>query len=394
VELSGRARLGLGDNVLAQTAARLEAQGVAVTALTDTNPTRHGLSDPAVIAALAAAARRSGYYEPSPRGPLEAREALAARFGGSPEQYWLAASTSEAYAWLLALVADAGGVVAVPQPGYPLVEPLARLAGLSTIGYPLHYVAGHGWVYDLAGFGAAADRAAATVLVDPGNPTGAYLAPATAAQVAELALRHASVPIIDQVFYTYRLTDGGGEGPRGAELPEWDAPGAPLSFRLDGLSKLACAPGVKLAWIRLAGPAGEAAAAAKALDAIADTYLNVSTTAALALADILQQADRIGEALRGRLRRNLRALAQALAPAATVRRVEGGWVAIVDPVVVPEGADPALWLLEHAHLSVHPGWLYDLAENDAIVVSLLPEPEQFDAGIAALRAGLDRLAAS
>ncbi|MDR1798985.1 MAG: pyridoxal phosphate-dependent aminotransferase [Bifidobacteriaceae bacterium] len=394
MRIAERAGAGRAPNALALSAARLRAEGVQLTDLTDTNPTRHGLADPAVWEAVAMAARGAPRYEPEPRGPLVAREALAEHFGGGPGEYWLTASTSEAYSWLLTLLAEPGGQVAVPRPGYPLVEPLARLAGVKAVGYPLHYVAGHGWIYDLAGFEAAATGAAAAVLVNPGNPTGSYLSAGTAAQVAAVAKKRDSALIVDQVFYSHSLEsggEGGAVGEAGNPIEVWDSPAAPLRFRLDGLTKLVCGPGLKLAWIRLAGPKPQVRDVAAALDNIADTFLPVSSAIALALPQILERAHGVVAAVRARLRQNLAALRSGLGDE-RVRIIEGGWVAIVDLDPPGGGQDLAQWLLEREHLAVHPGWFYDLADASAIVVSLLPSPDEFAANVARLAAAAGRLA--
>ncbi|MCL2464370.1 MAG: aminotransferase class I/II-fold pyridoxal phosphate-dependent enzyme, partial [Micrococcales bacterium] len=178
MRLSSRATADSTPNALARVRAELAAQGTDVLDLTDSNPTRHGLTHPGVLAAVARATARSGRYDPDPRGPREAREALAARYGGAPDHYFLTASTSEAYSHLLTLLADAGDAAAVPVPGYPLVDPLARLADVRTAAYPVHYLHPYGWTTDTAALARVArrDEVRAVVVVNPGNPTGAYLA--------------------------------------------------------------------------------------------------------------------------------------------------------------------------------------------------------------------------
>jgi aspartate/methionine/tyrosine aminotransferase len=149
--------------------------------LTDTNPSHHGLTAPEVGQCLARAARQP-VYEPDPRGPLQARQALADRFGSSPERYWLTASTSEAYAWLFQVLTLPGDVVALPQPGYPLLEPLAALAGLKTRDYWFHYLPVDGWVMDQS---TLAEAAGCVPLADqPGEVSEADLARRRTLEVA------------------------------------------------------------------------------------------------------------------------------------------------------------------------------------------------------------------
>ncbi|MDR0365288.1 MAG: aminotransferase class I/II-fold pyridoxal phosphate-dependent enzyme, partial [Bifidobacteriaceae bacterium] len=167
-----------------------------LTDLTDTNPTNHGLTDPRVAEILAKAAHQSA-YDPHPRGNPAAREALAERLGGTPEQYWLTASTSEAYGWLFQLLTAPGESVALPQPGYPLIQPLAKLQGLDTCAYWWHYLETDGWVLDEQTLHQAAGQAQVLVVVNPGNPTGAY----ANVETIQAAAAKANMPLIaDEVF--------------------------------------------------------------------------------------------------------------------------------------------------------------------------------------------------
>ncbi|MDR1512976.1 MAG: pyridoxal phosphate-dependent aminotransferase, partial [Propionibacteriaceae bacterium] len=272
-------------NELALARRELAALGVDVVDLADTNPTRWGLGSEAALEVVADAARRSGRYDPAPRGPLAAREALAARFGGSPEDYWLTASTSEAYAWLFALLGDPGDAVGVPTPGYPLVEPLARYANLATVGYPSHYLHPYGWTLDTERLADVAARVKALVVVDPGNPTGAWTRDSEWA-----AIERTGVPVIvDRVFGEYALDAA-------ASVPS-DAGETALrgTFVLNGLSKLLCAPGLKLAWLHAPDVARDVA---RTLDEIADTFLPVSAVMGAALPGLLELADDVVAATR------------------------------------------------------------------------------------------------
>src|SRR5690606_32046792 len=116
-----------------------------------------GLTHVGVPAAVERHVRGSGRYLPHPRGPLTAREALAEQYGGDPDDYWLTSSTSQAYAWLMALLADPGQAVAMPGPGYPLIPPIARLSGVRTPEYRYHYAHPHGWILDHASLAEAAN---------------------------------------------------------------------------------------------------------------------------------------------------------------------------------------------------------------------------------------------
>jgi aspartate/methionine/tyrosine aminotransferase len=386
VHLAARATADGTPNALALARAELRASGVEVLDLTDSNPTRHGLTHPGVLEAVQSATTSARRYQPDPRGPLVAREALAARFGGAPDDYFLTASTSEAYGWLLTLLADPGDAVAIPAPGYPLVEPLGRLAAVRTTEYPVNYVHPYGWSTDTAALAkvAARDDVRGVVVVNPGNPTGAYVAGDERGPLIEAVRGGGAALISDEVFGPFHL-DGQPRTLAGEDRV--------LTFALDGLSKLLCAPQLKLGWIRLSGPHDEAAAAAAALETIADTYLSVGAPVALALPDLLGLADEAVAATRERLVVNL-ATARALLDDGgwRVRRCDGGWTVLVDvPRWLPDD-ELALHLLREAHLSVHPGWFYDLPTPGALALSLLPEPGAFAEGCRRLRAAVDGLA--
>lgn len=388
MHLAARATAEGVPNAIARLRAELAATGVDVLDLTDSNPTRHGLTHPGVLAAVQRATARTGRYEPDPRGPLVAREALAARYGGAPGDYFLTASTSEAYGWLLTLLADPGEAVAVPAPGYPLVEPLARLAGVRTVAYPVHYVHPYGWSTDTPALAAVAARpdVRGLVVVSPGNPTGAYVADDERGALVAAAQTGGAALVVDEVFGPYHL-----DAPAPRTLAGEDRV---LTVALDGLSKLLCVPQLKLGWLRVSGPPDDVAAASAALETIADTYLSVGAPVALALPELLDLADEAVAATRARLVANL-ATARALLDDAgwRVRRCDGGWTVLVDvPRWLPDD-DLVLTLLRDAHLAVHPGWFYDLPGSGALALSLLPEPRAFAEGCRRLRAAVDALGA-
>ncbi|MCL2780147.1 MAG: pyridoxal phosphate-dependent aminotransferase [Actinomycetia bacterium] len=402
-------RSGFAEQLNAVAVARARLGDVALTDLSDTNPTRHGLTDPAITEALARAATRSGGYDPDPRGPIRARAALAERFGGEPGDYWLTPGTSQAYGWLFALLADPGEVVATPRPGYPLVEPLAQLAGIDVAYYPAHYLHPHGWEYDLDELAAVAARPGvrAVVAVHPNNPTGGY-APAALADACR------GLPLIaDEVFWPFD-TPTAGPAPTGSKRPALagNQPGGKagtrpaasarpprlsgaldhLVFGLDGFSKLLAAPQLKLGWIRLSGPRGQTALAAAALDRIADAYLPVSGPIAEAVPDLLALVDATVRRVRERLAGNL-ALAAARfdGGAYRVRRCAGGWTALVDVPRIRPDDELVVALLERGRLIVHPGWFYDLDDAGTLALSLLPSPAAFARGCELLRDTIDAL---
>ena len=97
---STRVPADLAPNRLARALAAARAQGRAILDLTETNPTRVGLSYPdSLLAPLASPAGLR--YEPDPFGMIAAREAVSAEYAANVRpnagRIVLTASTSEAY---------------------------------------------------------------------------------------------------------------------------------------------------------------------------------------------------------------------------------------------------------------------------------------------------------
>jgi aspartate/methionine/tyrosine aminotransferase len=389
-----RARFDLTPTALA---ARIESRrraGAPLLDLSDANPARCGLAPEAslreALAALASDPSIAGYV-PDPRGDPAARAAIAAyhaRRGATvaPEAIVLTAGTSEGYAHLFRLLGDPGDRVHVPSPGYPLFEHLAALEGLAAAPYPLRAPQrGARWRIDLDALAASLDaRSRAVLVIDPHNPTGSFVDPEDWASLRAIARERGLALVSDEVF-----ADSARDGvaPPGALAGAEDGP---LHFVLSGASKVLALPQLKLAWIVAAGPAALRDEALARLEFVADAYLSVSPILARALPELLAARDAIQRPLGERVARNRRALEAALAASdARALAAEAGWCAIVR---APDRDEEAivLDLLERDGVLVQPGALFDLEAANAahFVVSLLPEPDRFDRGVAALARAL------
>ncbi len=362
--------------------------------LTESNPTRAGLSPAEEEIARAFSRPGIGLYRPDPRGLLSAREAVAGYYRergveADPDRLFLTASTSEAYAFLFKLLCDPGEAVLLPEPSYPLFDHLTDLEGIRRISYRL-LPEGH-WGIDLSGVEAGlAAGARAVLLVNPNNPTGTFLKGHELAELARLAAARGAALISDEVFLDFAF------GPDPARVPvAAAAAGEALAFSLGGLSKSCALPQVKLAWILAAGPEREIGEALPRLELIADTYLSVSTPAQIALPALLEAGAGSAAAIRRRVRENLASLDRLLAelPAsAGVARLpsEGGWYAILRLPSTRSEEELVLALLEEHGVLVQPGWFFNFPCEAFLVVSLLPEPDVFREGavrVLALAAG-------
>jgi aspartate/methionine/tyrosine aminotransferase len=344
--------------------------------LTLANPTQAGIEYPGgeILAALT---NPEGLrYQPDARGLPQARAAVAAHAGCAAEDVLLSGSTSEAYGWLFKLLCAPGDDVLVPRPSYPLFECLAELEGVAVRQYPL--LAGERWAVDVDAVGRAiGPRTRAVIVVSPNNPTGSYLKRDEAAALTELCARHGLALIADEVFRDYGFAD---DARRAAQA--WRDPRC-LSFSLNGLSKSAGLPQLKVGWTVVGGPDELRRQALDRLEWIADAYLPLASPTQHAVARWLELAPVIRERIRARTAANLAALRGLIAPDSPYRLLEpeGGWMAIIEVPRIHSEEEWACRLLERDGVLVQPGYFYDFERDGYLVVSLLPEPEAFAAGI-------------
>ena len=353
--------------------------------LTESNPTRVGLPGLSSGALEALADPRAAAYTPDPRGIESARAAVCGYYADreitlAPENVVLTAGTSEAYAHLFRMLADAGEKVLIPAPGYPLFEPLAALESLRLERYQLAWDGR--WHLDLGSLERVIAGARAMILVQPGHPSGTCLSLEDLAAAEALCERHGVALISDEVFgdFMWRTEP--------AALPSLlDAPRRVPTFVLSGLSKSCGLPQLKLGWIALAGPDGPRAVARRGLEWISDLFLTVATPVQLALPRLLEQRHGFQARMRERLAMNLARLRAGIARAPELDLIagEGGWVAVLR---VPARRSEEEWAIEllRRGVAVHPGHFYDLEGGCFLVLSLIVEPEVFERGMAAIEA--------
>lgn len=342
--------------------------GCHILDLTESNPTRAGLTYPGgIVESLAAPGAL--LYEPNPWGLLSARQAVAKLHGVAAESVMLTASTSESYGYLFKLLCDPGDRVLVPQPSYPLFEFLAKMEGVEIDPYLLRYDGQ--WRMDFDSIRAAlTPRTRAILLVNPNNPTCSYVSQEEINKLGEFGL-----PVVsDEVFHPYVLE---GEEPR----PDWSAvTSRTLLFRLSGLSKLAGLPQMKAGWILLDGPGEAMPELRERLELIADTYLSVSSPVQHALPELLRLGAEVQEQIRTRTRANLTWLQERAAPL----RASAGWYAILCLPEHIEEYEFVLTLLELDDVLVQPGFFYDFPDSGWVVLSLLTPEADFREGVTRL----------
>lgn len=367
-------------NPIAAAQASAATAGITLGKLNDSNPTRHGLAPQEI----------PNVYEANPRGPKAARESLAGFLGDQsgravdPERLYLLSSTSEAYSWLIKLLCDAGDAVLAPKPGYPLIESIAGLECVHAIEYQLHYDGA--WYIEPADIAAILDspegeRVRALVLINPNNPTGSYVKENEREALVALCRERGIAIIADEVFFDYDLE------PIATNLRLAGEEGV-LTFALDGFSKMLAAPHAKVGWIRVSGPDDDVAEAQRRLDVIADDYLPMSDIIAGCIPALLDAAEAQTDRVRERVRGNLAALHRMLKSdelgVVNVLRPEGGWNVLLRVPSVLDENELVLKLIADHRLTGQPGYFFDMTSNGYLAVSLLPEPEEFKRGIAAV----------
>jgi alanine-synthesizing transaminase len=379
---SSRLNWDLAPNRLSRALEDKRSAGAPILDLTESNPTAAGLVYPSEAILSALADSRSLRYEPSPSGIAAARAAVSEYYSTAlnrnvaPDRILLTASTSEAYAFVFKLLADAGDEVLVPRPSYPLFEFLAALDSLRVVQYPLAYDGR--WTIDFDALARCiTPRSRAIVLVNPNNPTGSFLKQSELAPLVELCRDHGLALISDEVFTDY-LVDA--RAPLVRSLVDVDEV---LTFCLSGLSKVAALPQLKLGWIVAGGPPGLRQQAFERLELIADTYLSVAAPVQWAAPALLGSRGELQRQIIDRVEANRAFIAFQIGPSSPWRLLpaEGGWYAVIEaPRIYPE-EEWVLKLLADDNVLVQPGFFFDFDREAFLVVSLLTPEAVFREGV-------------
>lgn len=365
------------------------AQAVEFLDLTESNPTRCAFEYPPGL--LDALGQGEAYqYHPYPLGDPKAREALSAFLNARgqktlPQNIILTAGTSEAYSFLFKLFGNPGDSFLTPIPGYPLLDHLLALEGLTAHPYALKTATD--WPLDLEKISSLHHPGIkGFISINPHNPTGAFLSPADQDQMARFCRQNNWVVISDEVFQEYGYA---------VERPKPWVPHGVLSFRLGGLSKSMALPQLKLSWMVLEGPADQIQSCLDRLELIADSYLSVGGPVQRVLPQLLLSAPNIQKQIRDRLFENRELLIRKLDGIENVKLwpSQGGWYALIEISNSAVSDDQmVLELLARQKVLVHPGAFYDFPpEKRFLVVSLLPPTPLFDEGTSRIQKHLQKL---
>src|SRR3990172_8718763 len=375
---SSRTEWNLHANRLTALLNRKRLQGESILDLTESNPTRCGLA-PSIKFVERFARPQILSYDPTPKGLPAARRAISDYYAGqrasvNPESIVLTSSTSEAYSFLFRLLCNPGDQVLLPRPSYPLFDTLADLHDIRVSVYDLVYDGE--WYIDRDSFTRALNsQTRAVLLLHPSNPAGSFVKEDEREFLVATAGRRGIPLIIDEVFHSFPLD------PHEKIPPTFAGSTDCATVVLNGLSKLAGLPQLKLAWMCLGGPAGWVNVALGGIEIIADTFLSVSTASQIVLPEILGEIHLFSTPLHERIRENYSFLRSVSVRDCSLLRSEGGWNAMIRVPATRSDEEWSLALLEKENILVHPGYLFDVTGGPHLVLSLLSPGPEFCAAI-------------
>ncbi|HET6201836.1 MAG TPA: pyridoxal phosphate-dependent aminotransferase [Planctomycetota bacterium] len=198
---------------------------------------RSGLP-PCSVADLAAEPTDLDPAEDDGYGPWPLREALAARYGVTPEEVLVSVSCTHALFLAGACLIEPGDRVGVETPGYQAIRHLPTLFGAEPV--PLPRRLEEGWRAD-PGRAAEVLRSGARLLVlsDLHNPTGAALRPEEVVALGEEADRFGARLLVDEIYNEF--------------LPRGGRPVAhrlhPRALTVSGATKAFGFGGVRIGWM-------------------------------------------------------------------------------------------------------------------------------------------------
>jgi alanine-synthesizing transaminase len=381
MRFSSRIQNELAPNEYSLAVEQKRAENSTIWDLSISNPTLAGLDYPLEEIREALADSAKHFYQPDPRGLPAARSAVAGYYHErginlSPDSIVLTSGTSEAYGFLFKLLCTPGKSSLVPKPSAPLGPLIAELEGVTAKPYAL---SGENWRWDLASlFEAQTPGARAVVAISPNNPTGNMLTEEELRELSGFCAAHRLALIVDEVFLDYPSPQRAGSVVSSAGNPNT------LTFTLGGLSKACGLPQMKLAWIVVGGPERDTREALDRLEFIADAFLSVGTPVQRAAPVLLALGAQVREQILRRLDRNEAALMKNLGgvPGVTLYPRDGGWYSVVG---LPAGTDDeefALRVLKEQSVIVQPGYMFDMEDTQAAVISLLTPAGVFEEGIA------------
>ncbi len=380
--LASRANWKLNPNQLSQRLSAFKQSGIEVIDLSESNPTRCKFDYLKANLLVSLSDPENLVYEPDPKGMPEARRAIQNFYREKNvnvplEHIFLTSSTSEAYSFLLRLLANPGERILMPRPSYPLLDLLADLNDIRLDPYEIRYEANQWQIHMESLIREIHSDTKAIVLINPNNPTGSCLKQNEAEKIVTLARDHSLVLISDEVFSDYVFFDD----PK--RIPTFAGITGVITFTLGGISKTLGLPQMKLGWILANGPFEMLSPLIQRLEIILDTYLSVNTPVQRSLASWFPLRHSIQKEIKDRIQNNLAFLRSCLTQPHPVHclPLEAGWYAILRLPRTKSEEEWALEFLDQDRVYLYPGYFFDFEQEAFVVVSLLVPCEVFKEGI-------------
>lgn len=371
MECSKRFTRYIEENEITRKKKDLERQGIKILDASASNPTLCNLIPHDAIFSYFIN-EKIKQYSPDPQGLSEARSALANFYGTKPENFFLTASTSEAYSWIFKLLGNPGDTFLIPKPGYPLFDFLAEQELVNLVPYYIEYIHPLGWQIDLHSMEEAVKqhKPKGIIVINPNNPTGSYISHSEYEFLITLCKNNDICIIADEVFYPFLLQE------QTDCISFMQCHEIPV-FTLNGLSKMLCLPQVKQGWIHVSDYVNSSVRSY--LEIIADTFLSSNVFTMTALPKLIAYSKEWVPYVKMRIVQNYKqahSLFNNNSPI-RVRTAHGGWSVMLEVPRFFSDEKLILHLLDNYHLYVQPGYFFDTKESGIIVPSLIVEQEQF-----------------
>jgi|WetSurMetagenome_2_1015567.scaffolds.fasta_scaffold17992_2 alanine-synthesizing transaminase len=334
---------------------------------------------------LVRASRQCQVYRPDSFGQLPAREAISQYYRScghdmGADRILITPGTSLSYWYCFKLLADEGDEFLCPCPSYPLFDYIALLSGVKLVPYRLRE--SRNWDLNIDELEACiSTRTRAIVLISPHNPTGHVASYDELAAMAEVARRHDLAIISDEVFSEFLLGD--------QTLPRPIDCAAPLTFTLNGFSKMFALPGLKFGWMAVSGDPDKVRQSLRSLELISDTFLPVSEIVQASAPSIFEYGKEIRIDFARRIRECWKIADAFLSKCKCCSYVkpDGGFYVTLNTGGLEEEA-AAEQILRNNHILIHPGYFYDMNPNH-LILSFVQTPETIRSLFPELLATLD-----
>jgi aspartate/methionine/tyrosine aminotransferase len=176
-------------------------------------------------------------YAP-PNGARALRERIGALHGVDPDWVVVTTGASEALSVLFCIAAEKGAAIVAPTLVFPPIPVMARAWGLETVFYELSR--GDRFAHSADAVLAAADHRTRLAIVNtPNNPTGAVMAEAELASLAEALGGRDATLVVDEVYHPLYF-----EGARAAS-----AAASPNTIVIGDMSKALSLSGLRIGWL-------------------------------------------------------------------------------------------------------------------------------------------------